>query len=187
MSFYSRCELKNMGFKNVGENVRLSKLASIYGASNISLDDNTRIDDFCILSSGEGGIYIGRHVHISAYASIIGAGTVTLEDYTCISGRCSIYSSNDDYSGNFMTNSTVPNAYRNVSHSPVTIKKHSLIGAGSIVLPGVIVGECSAVGALSLVNKPLEPGYIYAGVPVRKISKRKRDLERYEDHLCLKN
>jgi len=173
MAFYSDSELIDLGFKKLGKNVLVSKLSSIYNASNIEIGDNSRIDDFCVLSSGVGGISIGRYVHIAVYASIIGAGRVIMEDFTCLSSKCAIYSSNDDYSGEFMTNPTVSDVFTNVEHAPVTIREHSLVGAGSIVLPGVIIGECSAVGALSLVNKSLEAGFIYCGQPAKKLMPRK--------------
>ncbi|MFS1423634.1 acyltransferase [Shewanella sp. 10N.286.48.B5] len=183
MAFYTSDELKALGFKYLGTNVQLSKLASIYRAENISIGDNSRIDDFCVLSAGEGGISIGKHVHIAVYCSIIGGGRIVLEDYTCISGRCSIYSSNDDYSGDFMTNPTVPEEFTNVTHAPVTIRKHSLVGAGTVILPGVEIGKCSAVGSLSLIKKSIEPGYIYIGNPAQKLYKRKRGCEKLEETL----
>ena len=187
MAFYTQIELEALGFKHVGKNVKLSKLASIYKAANIEIGDNSRIDDFCVLSAGKEGISIGKYVHIAVYTSLIGAGRITMEDYTCLSSRCSVYSSNDDYSGEYMTNPTVPSQYTNVSHAPVTIKKHSLIGAGSIILPGVIIEECVAVGSLSLVNKSLEAGFVYAGQPAKKIKQRSRNCETLENELCSKN
>lgn len=187
MAFYTQAELEELGFKYLGENVQVSKLASIYNASNIDIGDNSRIDDFCVLSAGEGGISIGRHVHIAVYTSLMGAGKITMEDYTGLSSKCAVYSSNDDYSGMFMTNPTVPSRYTNVTHAPVTIKKHSLVGVGSIILPGVTIEECVAVGALSLVNKSLESGFIYIGQPAKKKMKRSRNCELLESELCLKN
>ena len=62
-SFYSEKELQQMNFKYIGKNVLVSRKASIYGIENISIDDNSRIDDFCILS---GNITIGKNVHIAA-------------------------------------------------------------------------------------------------------------------------
>lgn len=187
MAFYTQAELEELGFKYLGKNVRLSKLASIYNVGNIEIGDNSRIDDFCVLSAGEGGISIGRYVHIAVYTSIMGGGKIVLEDYTGLSSKCALYSSNDDYSGKFMTNPTVPSEYTNVTHAPVTIKKHSLVGAGSIILPGVIIEECVAVGALSLVSKSLEAGFIYVGQPAKKIKKRRRNCEVLESELCFKN
>lgn len=187
MAFYTQIELEELGFKYLGKNVKVSKLASIYNSKNIEIGDNSRIDDFCVLSAGDGGISIGRYVHIAVYTSLIGAGRIVMEDYTCLSSKCALYSSNDDYSGDFMTNPIVPSELTNVTHAPVIIKKHSLVGAGSIILPNVVIEECVAVGALSLVNKSLESGFIYIGQPVKKIMVRSKKCLELEKQLCSKN
>jgi acetyltransferase-like isoleucine patch superfamily enzyme len=58
-----------------------------------------------------------------------------------------------------------------------------VVGAGSIVLPGVEIGEGSVVGALSLVKSTLEPWGIHAGVPARRLRERGRDLVMLEREL----
>ena len=67
--FLNETELKKIGFKKVGKNVSISDKCSIYNAKNIEIGSNVRIDDFVILSAGEGGIKIGSHIHIACYAS----------------------------------------------------------------------------------------------------------------------
>lgn len=176
MSFLTREELEALGFKRVGEDVLISDKASIYGAGQIEIGDRVRIDDFCVLSAGYGGIFIGNNVHIAVYSSIIGAGKVVLEDFVNISSKVSIYSSNDDYSGDSMTNPTVPDHYKDVSVAPVFIKKHSIVGSGTVVLPGVEIGQGSAVGALSLVKGELDSWGIYSGVPAKMLKRRSRRL-----------
>ena len=52
MSFFSDAELFDLGFASLGENVKISRKASIYGAGQISIGNNVRVDDFCILSAG---------------------------------------------------------------------------------------------------------------------------------------
>jgi galactoside O-acetyltransferase len=49
----------------------------------------------------------------------------------------------------------------------VELGKHVILGSGVTILPNVTIGEGSAVGSMSLVNKLLEPWGIYAGVPCR--------------------
>ena len=176
MSYYTQEELQGLGFQQIGNGVKLSRKASIYGVQYISIGDNSRIDDFCILSAGPGGIWIGRHVHIAAYSSLIGTGRMELHDYSGLSSRVSIYSSNDDYSGDSMTNPTIPRELTNISSSPVTIGRHVIIGAGSIVLPGVTMNEGSGVGSLSLVRHDCEGFGMYAGVPACKIGTRSTRL-----------
>ena len=49
-TFYSKEELENIGFAEIGHNVLVSKKASIYKPELIEIGNNVRIDDFCILS-----------------------------------------------------------------------------------------------------------------------------------------
>ncbi|WP_342528175.1 acyltransferase [Chryseomicrobium sp. FSL W7-1435] len=181
MSFYTNEELKEIGFKYVGRNVKISKKSSFYNVKNISIGDNTRIDDFCVISAGTGGIKIGKNVHIAVYCSFIGEGSIILEDFSGTSSRVAIYSSNDDYSGDYLTNPTLPAIYTNVTVGDVILKKHALIGAGSIVLPNVVIDEGAAVASLSLINNNCEAFYIYAGVPAKKLKARSKKLLEFEE------
>jgi dTDP-4-amino-4,6-dideoxy-D-glucose acyltransferase len=165
-----------MGFASIGRDVKVSDRASFYGVSRIHLGDNVRIDDFCVLSAGEGGIYLGRNIHVAVYSCMIGAGRITLGDFANISSRVSIYSSSDDYSGTSMTNPTVPEQYKQVDHSEVRIGRHVVIGSGSVVLPGAILEDGVAVGALSMMRGHSPAFGIYAGVPARRIRERSREV-----------
>lgn len=183
MSFYSNVELAELGLSCFGEDVKISKRSSIYHPERIKIGNHVRIDDFCVLSAGDGGIEIGNYVHVAVYCSLIGAGKITLNDFSGLSSRVSVYSSNDDYSGMHLTNPTVPSEYTGVSSAEVVIGRHAIIGAGSIILPGVTLGEGVAVGALSLVNRSCDAFGIYSGVTARRIGERKRDLLTLEKNL----
>ena len=172
----SREAVEALGFASVGQNVQISDRASFYGVNRITVGDNTRIDDFCVVSAGLGGIYIGQHVHIAVYSSLIGAGKITLADFCNISSRVSIYSSSDDHSGATMTNPTVASEYTGVKHADVFLGRHVLVFGGSVVLPGVTLEEGVVIGALSLIKKDCEAFGIYVGNPARRIKDRKRDL-----------
>lgn len=176
MSFLTESQLNEMGFASLGTNVLISDKASIYGANRIHIGSNVRIDDFCVLSAGERGIDIGNYIHIAVFSSLIGAGFISLADFCNISSRVAIYSSNDDYSGRYMTNPMVPTKYTNVTHADVILGKHVIIGSGSVVLPGVILHDGVAIGALSLVTKNCEEFGVYVGSPAKKISNRQRDI-----------
>ena len=173
-SFYSDEELRRLGFNEIGNNVKISRKASLYGTNAIRLGNNVRIDDFCILS---GNIQLGNNVHIAAYVAIFaGNYGVLMEDYTAISSRSVIYAASDDYSGEFLTNPTIPEEYCHVYGGMVTLKKHVIVGTGSTIMPGVTIGIGTAVGCMSLVNKDLPEWGIYAGIPCRFIKERKRDV-----------
>lgn len=172
MAYYTESELKALNFKSVGSNVRLSKLASFYGCEYIELGDNCRVDDFCIISSGKEGIVIGKYVHIACFSLLIGKARIEMKDFSGLSSRVSVYSSSDDYSGNYLTNPTVPEEFTNVYHKPVLIGEHVIVGSNTTILPGVTLGDGSAIGAHSLVKNDILPGKIAHGVPAKIYSDR---------------
>ncbi len=178
MAFLTDAALALMNFKHLGEGVLLSDKASIYNPGNISIGSHSRIDDFAILSAGEGGIEIGRYVHIACNASILGQGRVVLGDYSGISSRVAVYSSGDNYDGEWMTNPCLPETVRRTHHLGVHLGKHVVVGTGSTVLPGVVLKDGCAVGAMSLVTKSFDELSIVVGVPA--LFRRKRKDTIYE-------
>lgn len=177
-SFYSNEELHEFTFKSIGENVQISRKSSIYGAENIEIGNNVRIDDFCILS---GHVKIGSYIHIAAYTALYGGcAGIIIDDFANLSSRICVYSVSDDYSGESMTNPMVPDEYKHITNELVHIKKHCILGSGCTVLPGVTLEEGCAIGCMSMVRYDTEPWSIYAGIPVRKIKERSRNLLKYE-------
>lgn len=187
MSYLSRDQIEILGFKCCGENVSISDKASIYGASNISIGDNVRIDDFCVISAGKGGIDIGSYVHIATLSSIIGEAPIVLNDFVGVSSHVAIYSSTDDYLGRALTNPTVPEKYRKVFSDDVIFKKHVIIGSGTVVLPGCTLSEGVSVGAQSLVDSSLDEWCVYSGVPLIKRGRRAKKLLAIEKKMLNNN
>lgn len=173
-AFYNSAELVELGFKNFGSNVLISKKASIYGASSISIGSNVRIDDFCILS---GSITLGSNIHISAYSALYGARGIFLEDYTGISPRCTLFSAMDDFGGEYLIGPIHPVELTNVTGGPIILKRFVQIGAGTIIFPNITIEKGSVIGACSLVNKSVTEWGIYAGIPAKYKKQRKRKVE----------
>ncbi|WP_338505682.1 acyltransferase [Erwinia aphidicola] len=174
MAYLSYEELLTMGFKRLGENVKISDKASLYNHDLIEIDDDSRIDDFCLIS---GKVKIGKNVHIAAYCNVAGGiKGVTLEDFSGLAYGCHVFSQSDDYSGTTLTNPTVPRKYKNELMSSVIIGRHVIIGTNSIVLPGVTVSEGCSIGAMTLVTKSTKPWGFYFGSPAKRIRERKQDL-----------
>lgn len=176
MGYLSQLKMENLGLRYLGKNVKISENAILYNPCKISIGDNSRIDDFCIISASEYGIFIDKFVHIAAFCSIQGMGKVTLEDFSGLSSRVAIYASSDDYSGLAMTNPCVAKEFTNVISGPVTIKKHAIIGVSSCILPNVEIGIGSAIGAFSLVSKSIENSAIAVGVPAKFKVPRKQNI-----------
>lgn len=172
-SFYSEEELSQLGLKSYGMDVKISRFARIYGAEQITIGDNVRIDDFCILS---GHITIGSNIHISAYVALYGAKGIVLEDYTGISPQTTVYSAMDDFGGDYLIGPIHDSSKTNVTGGPVIVKKYSQIGTKCCVFPNLTIGEGVAVGACSLVTKSLEEWGIYVGVPAKFLKQRSRNL-----------
>jgi acetyltransferase-like isoleucine patch superfamily enzyme len=174
-SYFSDSELTEIGFASVGRNVQVSKRAAIYEPHLMDLGDNTRIDDFCVVS---GRVSIGRNVHVTVQCNVAGGSEgVFLEDFSVLAYGCNVFSQSDDYSGATMTNSTVPDQYKNETKAAVRVGRHVIVGARSVIFPGVHVAIGCSIGAMSLVNRSTEPWTIYAGVPAKPIRPRLRDLE----------
>ena len=163
-----------MGFKSLGSNVRVSDKAAIYDADQIEIGTNSRIDDFCVIS---GKVSIGRNVHIAVFCNVAGGEKgITMNDFSGLAYGCHVFTQSDDYSGRTLTNPTVPDRYKEETKRSIVIGKHSIVGTESLICPGVVLGEGTAVGGLSMVTKSTEEWSIYFGSPAKRIKARKRDL-----------
>jgi acetyltransferase-like isoleucine patch superfamily enzyme len=174
MAYYTEEELQQLNFKYLGKNIKISKKASIYDFEKIEIGGNSRIDDFCVIS---GKIQIGKFVHITPQCLIAGGEKgIILDDFTTLAYGVKVFTQSDDYSGKTLTNSLIPKKYKDEFKQEVLLKKHSIVGAGSIIMPGVVLAEGTSVGAMSLIRKSTEPWSIYVGVPAKKIKNRNKEV-----------
>jgi len=172
--FYTPEELRELGVKDFGGNVKISRKASLYMPEKIRFGHDIRIDDFCILV---GDISIGNYVHICAFTGLhASSGSIRLDDFSNISSRVAIYAASDDYSGASMTNSVIPDDFKQIQYSDIYIGKHVVVGTGSTILPGASIPEGIAIGAMGLVKEVLQPWGIYAGIPCKRVKERQKAL-----------
>ena len=176
MSFYSPIELETLGLKSYGKNVLISRHARINNPGNISIGNNVRIDDFCILSGGSQPFVIDDYIHISAGVYIYGQNGIHIKSFSNISSGAKIFTQSDTFNGDFLIGPTVPMEHRRVYGCSLVIEKHVVIGAGCIVLPEAKFGEGAAIGANSLVKSECLEWSIYAGSPAKFIKKRSKGL-----------
>jgi galactoside O-acetyltransferase len=180
VGYYNEAELMQAGFKAVGLNVKIAKNCTIVGVENISIGNNVRIDAYCTIIAAGGFVNLGSYIHIGSHSHMSGVGGITMEDFTGLSHGGRIYSGTDDYSGHHLTNPTVSDQYTQTITGHVIFKRHALVGSSSVVLPGVIIGEGAAVGAMSLVTKNLADWTLNAGIPAKKIKDRSKELLKLE-------
>lgn len=174
--YYTSHELRAFGFARVGENCMVARNCTIIGLSAITMGDNVRIDGFTSLIAPEGRIAIGSFVHIATACMIGARAGVEIGDYSSLSHGVRIFTAIDDFSGRRLSNATIPADLTGVHSAPVAIGRYVPIGAGSIVLPGVRIGEGAAVGAMSLIAGACAEWTIYSGNPARATGVRSREL-----------
>mgnify|MGYP002071523958 CR=1 FL=1 len=134
-----------------------------------------------------GRTVIGKYVRIGEYSALFGGKNgIILEDFSGLSSRCVIYAESDDYSGSVLTNPTVDDGYRNIIGGQVSLRKHVIVGTGTSIMPGVEIGEGTAVGSMSLVNRSLDKWSVYAGIPCKYIKERQGKLLEFEQDFLVK-
>ena len=98
-----------------------------------------------------------------------------MDDFSGLAMRVTVTTSSDDYTGRSMTNPTVPNKFKPLSKKErITIGRHAIIGTGAVVLPGAMIAEGVALGALSTTSMPTDPWALYQGIPAKKIMERSK-------------
>ncbi len=111
-------------------------------------------------------LVIGARCFVGEDVMLDVRGGITLEDDVTISNRALVLSHiNVGYPSH-----PLQKAYP-TKDSPVRIKKGSYIGSGAILLPGVILGAKSVVGAGSVVTKNVPTSAVVVGVPATVIKK----------------
>lgn len=168
-------ELKRMGFGSVGRHVFVSRAASIVHPERVHLGDRVRIDAYSALVA-RSPISLGSHVHIGSSVTINAVAEVRIGDFSGISAGTKIFTTDDDYGGDYLTGPTVDAEYTNIRTEPVTLHDHCIVGANSVILPAAVLEQGVAVGALSLVKGRLESWTVYGGVPVRPLKSRSKGL-----------
>jgi galactoside O-acetyltransferase len=183
MGFLTKGEVNGLGLRRVGRDVLISRKASIYNPESISIGNNVRVDDFSILSGGKVGITLGDYVHISCYVVLFGNSGIYIGDFSGVSSKSAIYSESDDFSGHSMVGPCVSKQFKDsyrYKTGRVSIGRHCVIGTNCTVMPGVNIGEGTAIGAHSLVNRHCQPWSIYYGAPARRKGDRSKQVLKLE-------
>ena len=112
-------------------------------------------------------IRIGDHVGISN-SLIFAAEKIVIEENVLIGGGCSICDT-DFHPVDYYKRVCYDEA--SIGHRPILIREGAFIGMNSIILKGVTVGKHSIVAAGSVVTKDIPDGERWGGNPARFIRK----------------
>jgi acetyltransferase-like isoleucine patch superfamily enzyme len=163
--------------KSCGKNVIIGKTVRIRYPELVEIGDNVIIDDFIYISTN---LKIGNYVHISSGCHIIGGSSsfVEFRDFSTLAPGVVLAAGSGDYVSGIATVCVPPIDRGFIEYGKIIIGKHSVIGANSVILPNVTVGDGAALGALSVAKSDLEEWWLYSGIAAKK--KKKRNKEKIE-------
>lgn len=113
------------------------------------------------------GITLGNNVAITRDVTLDGRGTIEIADDTMIGFESIILTSTHNFN-----QKDVLIRNQGMFDAPVKIGKDVWIGARTIILPGVTVGDGAIIGANSVVTKDVMSNTIVGGIPARFIKNR---------------
>lgn len=105
-------------------------------------------------------IRVGKNVFINHACSFMDRGGITIEDHVLIGPKVNLITINHPLN---------PAQRQSTICTPIVIKRNAWIGIGSMVMPGVTIGENSIVSAGAVVTKDVPPNTVVAGVPAKMI------------------
>jgi acetyltransferase-like isoleucine patch superfamily enzyme len=152
ISHRATLDLHNRSDLIIGKNVSISHYTYIVSVasengkdSTLTIGDDVYIGEFNNIRAGGGGVVIGARCMISQHVSIIAVNHSV------------------DPSGKPM-----PDEYDSTKCG-VSIGEGVWIGCNSVILPGVTIGRHAVVGAGSIVTKSIPPNCVVVGNPARII------------------
>ena len=141
-------------------------LKELFGAigNNVAIDENF----FCDFGKN---IFIGDDVIINSGCTFIDNEKILIGNKVLIAPNVQIYTAYHPLlpEERLKDKKTGSTCYFNTCADPVKIKDGVWIGGGSIILPGVTIGENSVIGAGSVVNKSIPDNCVAVGNPCRVI------------------
>jgi len=127
-----------------------------------SLGKYSVVEDFSCLNNAVGDLIIGDYTRVGLRNTII--GPVTIGNHVNLAQNITVSGLNHNFE-----NVNIPIDEQGVSTSPITIEDDVWIGANAVILPGVTIGKHSVVAAGSIVGKSIPAYSVCAGIPARVI------------------
>lgn len=114
------------------------------------------------------GCHIGKNVCIGHSVAVDTGNTnlIIIKDRVIITNGCTLLCHRRDMSNYFKYDSAYDLPY---IYKPIVLENDCQIGMGTIIMPGVTIGEGSIIGAKSVVTKDIPAWTIAAGSPCKVI------------------
>ena len=161
-------DFKPEDFKRLGKGVVFEKGVLVFHPENIEIGDNVYVGHYTILKGYHKNLMvIGDHTWIGQQCFLHSAGGLRIGKAVGIGPRVTILTSQHR-----ALDRDLPVYFSPLEFAEVVLEDGCDIGAGTIILPGVKVGEGAIIGAGAVVTCDIPPYEIWAGVPARKIGER---------------
>ena len=118
-------------------------------------------------------VSIGNRVSIHPYTYLL--GEITIGNYVAIATRCSFIAESHNFA-----EVTTPIKLQGIEDQPISIGNDVWIGAHSIILGNVTIGDGAIIGAGSVVTKSIASYSVAMGVPARVVYNRKNSRDLHE-------
>ncbi|MCX8090180.1 MAG: hypothetical protein N3I86_04475 [Verrucomicrobiae bacterium] len=164
-------DLKSLAY--LGRNAIVGRCVRVRRPERVRIGDYTIIDDFTYIS---GGFEIGRFGHVAPNVNLIGArGVIRAGDFVGIACGCCIYATSSDYLNASLDLPSVPPEFQfGGTVEDVSLGDHVLLGAHTVILPGVVLPEGVATAAHTVLRKQdYEPWTLYGGWEAKPLARRR--------------
>jgi len=150
--------------KGKGAIVRPRTRMDVVPWNKFELGDDSTIEDFSAINNGVGPVIIGDRTKIGLSNTII--GPVTIGNDIRLAQNITLSGLNHNYE-----DVSMPIHVQGVSTAPIVIEDETWIGANVVVVAGVTIGKHSIVAAGSIVTKDIPPYSVAVGNPARVLKK----------------
>ena len=159
--------------KSKGSIIRYNTRMDVLPFNKFELGKKSTIEDFSTVNNGVGDVFIGEESLVGLGNTIIGpvsiGNNVIIAQNVVMSGLNHIYS-----------DVNIPISKQPVTVKQIVIEDNCWIASNSVITAGVTVGKHSVVGAGSVVTKDVMPYTIVAGNPAKAIKRYNFDSNNWE-------
>lgn len=156
----------------IGDHVTFSAYTIVTGTGRLLIDDHVGFYvNTCIELGREGDdgvLKVGHHSHFAPGCLLYGNGGLDIGPYCNIAAHTVFATPGHDH-----RHPETPMALLPDRLGPIRLVRDVWIGANATVTMNTTIAEGCVIGANAVVTRDTEPYGIYAGVPARRIAKRR--------------
>ena len=156
-----------------GSVIRSQTRMDVFPFNQFSLGERSVIEDFSTINNGVGDVFIGDRTIIGLGNTVI--GPVKIGNDVMFAQNIVVSAMNHGYE-----DISIPPSKQKDIIKLITIEDEVWIGANCVITIGVTIGKHSIVGAGSVVTKDIPPYCIAVGNPARVIKKYNSETAAWE-------